>query len=114
MASASRLDLPHQLYNHIALPRKVPGEEDRNMFHINAGLLARMLSAIGKLTHYTAADLQPCMDGLRDTLEASQRLNESTSKPILLKQFRNLNCHHMIVLHINPQNCGLLVYQDTG
>lgn len=114
MASASRLEFPHQLYNHIALPRNVPGKEDLNLSHIDAGLLARMLSAIGKLTTYTAADLQPCMDGLRNTLEASQGLNGTITKLMLLKMFRNLNCHNMLVLHIIPQNCGLLVYQDTG
>ncbi|USP78848.1 hypothetical protein yc1106_06122 [Curvularia clavata] len=114
MASASRLELPHQLYNHIALPRNVPGEEDRNISHIDADLLERMLDATRMLRRYTAAELQPCMLGLIDTLEASQRLNGAISKPTLVKMFRNLNCHNMLVLYITPQNCGLLVYQDTG
>ncbi|EMD69950.1 hypothetical protein COCSADRAFT_342034 [Bipolaris sorokiniana ND90Pr] len=84
MASTNRLDFLHQLYNHVALPRDVPGKEDGNLHHIDAAF----------------------------SLQASQTLNVSgtVSKSILMKQFRTLDRHKMLVLHLNPQNCGLLIY----
>lgn len=115
MASTSRLEFPHQLYNHIALPRDVPGNEDGNLSHIDAALLARMLGAVGKITPYVAVHLRPCINGLRNTLEASQILNARGAivKSTLLKQFRTLGYHKMLVLHLPPQNCGLLIYHQA-
>ncbi|XP_014557348.1 hypothetical protein COCVIDRAFT_97420 [Bipolaris victoriae FI3] len=88
MASTSRLDFLHQLYNHVALPRDVPGKEDGNLHHIDAAF----------------------------SLQASQILNVSgaLSKSTLMKQFCTLGQHKMLVLHLNPQNCGLLIYHQTS
>jgi hypothetical protein len=116
MASASRLEFLHQLYNHVALPRDVPGKEDGNLHHIDAALLKRMLDAVEKITPITMANLQPCMNGLRDTLRASQilNINGTIGKSALIKEFRSLNRANMLVLHLAPQNCGLLIYHQVG
>lgn len=115
MASTSRLDFLHQLYNHVALPRDIPGKEDGNLHHIDAALLNRMMDAVVKITAYSTVNLRFNLEGLYSSLQASQILNVSgaLSKSTLMKQFCTLGQHKMLVLHLNPQNCGLLIYHQT-
>lgn len=115
MTSTSRLEFLHQLYNHVALPRDVPGKEDGNLHHINAALLNRIMSAVAKTTSYFTADLRSHLETLHSSLQASQILNVSgaISKSTLIKQFHILGRHKMLVLHLNPQNCGLLIYHQV-
>ncbi|KAJ5065101.1 hypothetical protein J3E72DRAFT_210908, partial [Bipolaris maydis] len=116
MTSTSRLEFLHQLYNHVALPRDVPGKEDGNLHHINAALLNRIMSAVAKTTSYFTADLRSHLETLHSSLQASQILNVSgaISKSTLIKQFHILGRHKMLVLHLNPQNCGLLIYHQVS
>ncbi|KAL6161149.1 hypothetical protein ACJBU6_00280 [Exserohilum turcicum] len=116
MASASRLPLLQQLYYHVALPRDIPGKEDGNLNTIEASLLQRVLDAVVKITPCVAADVQPYIHGLRDTLQACQILNVNGTigKSALIKEFRRLDQYKMLVLHVAPQNCGLLIYHQVG
>ncbi|KAF2623830.1 hypothetical protein BU25DRAFT_399960 [Macroventuria anomochaeta] len=78
----SHLPFNEQLYNHIALPRDVPGREDRNLSSLEAALLARLIDA---------------------TL---------ITKPALLRELRSLQRERVLILHVSAQNSGLLIYND--
>jgi hypothetical protein len=112
MAAAARVPFLEQQYNHIALPRKVPRREDGNLRRVEEALLERMLDAVTKLIPHVATDLAPHVQGLRETLLACQVLNVdgTISKAALMKELRNFGHRKMLVLHIAPQNCALLVY----
>ncbi|KNG50865.1 hypothetical protein TW65_01843 [Stemphylium lycopersici] len=75
MASAGRIPFLHQLYNHIVLPRNLPGKEDGNLYYVEASLLERMLDAVVRLSPHVNAELQPFLYGLHDTLLSCQILN---------------------------------------
>ena len=112
MAAAARVPFLEQQYNHVALPRNVPGKEDGNLRRIEEALLERMLDAVARLTPHVATDLASHIQGLRATLLACQVLNVdgTIGKAALTKELRDLSHHKMLVLHIAPQNCALLVY----
>jgi hypothetical protein len=112
MAAATRVPFLEQQYNHIALPRNVPGREDFNLPRVEEALLKRMLDAVATLTPHVAADIAPHVRGLRQTLLACQVLNVdgTIGKAALIKEFRDFGHRKMLVLHIAPQNCALLVY----
>lgn len=117
MASAARVPFLEQQYYHIALPRNVPGREDGNLHRVEEALLKRMLDAVARLTPNVAADVAPHVQGLRKTLLACQILNVdgTIGKAALTKELRDFSHGEMLVLHIAPQNCALLVYpHDTS
>ncbi|KAA8623344.1 DUF3638 multi-domain protein [Pyrenophora tritici-repentis] len=116
MADAIRLSFFEKLFNHVALPRNLPGREDANLCRIEEVLLGRMLDAVAILTPHVSADLVPHIHGLRDTLLACQVLNVdgTISKQSLMKEMRNLHPRKMLILHVVPQNCALLVYYSAS
>ena len=116
MAGVNRLSFLEQLYNHVALPRNLPGKEDANLRSIEVALLERMLDAVARLTPHVAADLIAHIHGLRDTLLACQVVNVdgNISKQALMRELRNLHPRKMLILHIVPQNCALLIYYPAS
>jgi len=104
-----------QLFNHIALPRDVPGREDRNLPSIEAALLTRLTDATLLLGSYVELADQQGIRKLVDSLAACQSLHvdRAITKPGLLRELRALQPDKIIVLHVGAQNCGLLIYRDT-
>ncbi|KAF1941022.1 hypothetical protein EJ02DRAFT_423478 [Clathrospora elynae] len=115
MGPAGQIPFLEQLYNHVALPRNVPGKEDANLRRIEDALLTRVLDALAKLMpHVSPAHLQH-VKGLKDTLLACRTLNidGTIGKSALARELRGLDPEKMLVLHAAPQNCALLVYQHV-
>jgi hypothetical protein len=112
MAGAARVPFLDQLYNHIVLPLNVPGREDGNLHRVEEALLKRMLDAVARLTPHVAADIAPHVQGLQKTLLTCQVLNVdgTIGKAALIKELRDFDYRKMLVLHIAPQNCALLIY----
>jgi hypothetical protein len=110
-----RIPFLEQLYNHVALPRDVPGREDGNLHQIEDALANRMLDAVAKLTPHAPSDLTPHIRGLRDSLLACHVLNVdgTVGKSALIKEFCALDQQKMLVLHTAPQNCALLIYRQA-
>lgn len=119
MTAPGRLALGHvplneQLYNHIVLPRDVPGREDKNLSNIEAALLARLNDATHFLSSRLAPSDQQPIHALCDSLTACQLLHvdRSITKPVLSRELREIKADKILILHISAQNCGLLVYKD--
>ncbi|XPS95694.1 hypothetical protein M3J09_004979 [Ascochyta lentis] len=107
-----QLPFHEQLYNHIALPRDVPGREDRNLRRIESALLTRLIDAAHILSSHVPPGDQQHVRALSNSLTACQSLNidGTITKPALLRELRNLCPERMLILHVSAQNCGLLVY----
>lgn len=119
MATSSRPPPAHvpfneQLFNHIALPRDVPGREDRNLSNIEAVLLSRLTDATRFLSSYVVLADQQGIQQLVDSLAACQSMHvdRAITKPALLRELRALQSTKTIILHVGAQNCGLLIYKD--
>lgn len=115
-APSGHVPFNEQLYNHIALPRDVPGREDRNLSSIEGALLTRLLAASQFLSSRVALADQQQIRALCESLNTCRSLHvdRSITKPALLREMRNLQPKRMLILHVSNQNSGLLIYQDTG
>ncbi|KAJ8110852.1 hypothetical protein OPT61_g6407 [Boeremia exigua] len=115
-APASHVPFYEQLYNHIALPRDVPGREDRNLSHLEATLLTYLTDATRFMSTHVARSDQKQVRALGESLAACQSLHvdRSIPKPALLRELRELQPGRVLILHVSAQNCGLLIYKDPS
>ena len=115
MAYPDRVPFLEQLYYHIALPRNVPGHEDRNLRRIEEALLTRLINSSSRLCEQALPEHQCHIRALQDTLVSCRALNVDgmISRSTLLRELRNLSPHKMLVLFASAQNCALLVYEDS-
>ena len=104
-----------QLYQHVALPRDVPGKEDRNLFAIGDELLARLIYAVKTLRDEAPVDHTSLLDAIRLTLETSKALNVEgkVDKSLLAKEIEGLGDNHALCLHVAEQNAALLIYKKS-
>ena len=109
------LPFNEQLFNHIALPRNVPGREDRNLSGIENALLIRLTDATRLLSSYVVLSDQQHIYKLVESLAACQSLHvdRAITKPGLSRELQALQPGEIIILHVGAQNCGLLIYKDT-
>lgn len=107
-----QLPFNEQLYNHIALPRDVPGHEDKNLRHLETALLSRLIDATRVLSSHVQSRDQEHLLALCGSLTTSQSMNTEgrISKPALLRELQNLQPERMLILQVSAQNCGLLIY----
>lgn len=112
MPAPGRFPFYEQLYNHIALPRDVPGREDGNLPTLEAAVLTRLIDATRILSSHVTPSHQQQMYALGDSLNTCQSLhvNRTITKSALLQELRSLQTGRMLILHISTQNCGLLIY----
>lgn len=110
----SNLTFNEQLYNHIALPRDVPGREDRNLSSIEGVLLARLTDATRFLSQRVAHADRQHLQALVDSLNACRavHVDRAITKTALLQELRELKPGRILILHVSAQNCGLLIYKD--
>lgn len=106
------LPFNEQLYNHIALPRDVPGHEDKNLRRLESALLTRLTDATRVLSSHIAPGDQQHISDLGNSLSACQSLNIDGAiiKPALFRELQNLQPDRILILHVSAQNCGLLIY----
>ena len=89
-APSGHVPFVEQLYNHIALPRDVPGREDRDLSSIEGALLTRLLAASQLLSSRVALADQQQVRALCESLNTCRSLHvdRSITKPALLRELR--------------------------
>lgn len=103
--------LLESLFNHIALPRKLPGSSEANINVIECALIERVLLAAKKLSELDNAgpwellrrSLQSCK-----TLNVDRKLDQSS----LRREFESLQHSEVLILHVTEQNAALTVYRQ--
>ncbi|KAJ4350053.1 uncharacterized protein N0V89_008674 [Didymosphaeria variabile] len=105
-----------QLYNHVALPRDVPGKEDSNLGAIEAALLDRILRAVEEIAPLVPQDHTQIVDAIKGTLTSSRAVNVggTLDKDILVQEIDQLSDRRALLLYVKEQNAAVLVYKDTG
>ena len=110
-ASVSRSSLLESLFNHIALPPRLPGKGDGNLNEIQDALTNCLLDASRTLRDQTTGELSRQWETIRNILHISKTVNAGgkLDKTSLLTQFRRLERKDLLILHIAEQNAGLLI-----
>jgi hypothetical protein len=109
--AASPGDFLQSLFNHIALPPRLPGRQDTRLDRVERGLVERLLDATVKLSRLPHNDSVDEWESLRRSLETCRRVNSGgrLTKTSLLTALRELQGRDFIALHITEQNAALII-----
>lgn len=118
------------IFNHLALPPRLPGAEDANIDEVEASIAARLVAACRLMFATTTAfHPSPAVGSGRLTaseawntidraISASHIVNKGgrVNKPHLLAQLRSLalatsSRPEVLVLHIRRQNAAVLIHR---
>ncbi|EER23013.1 hypothetical protein CPC735_020410 [Coccidioides posadasii C735 delta SOWgp] len=102
------------LINHVALPPCLPGKQEENIIQIEHELLVRLQDAARVLQDQSNAGLGDIWDRVHYILEICKTANarRKLDKARLLAEFRKLQRHRPLILHVTEQNAGLLVWRQ--
>ncbi|KAI1454605.1 hypothetical protein F4805DRAFT_306772 [Annulohypoxylon moriforme] len=103
------------LFNHIALPIKLPQESDPSIDEIERGLVDRLTAASKLMRDAQDANCWQIWDSLRRSLLLCRALNiggklERSQLSINLKQLRDSD---VIILHVAAQNAGIIIQKPV-
>jgi hypothetical protein len=104
-------ELQELLFNHIALPPRLPGGQDRRLDLVERGLVELLIHVTGKLSRLPHNDFPDEWESLRRSLETSGRVNSGSrlTKTSLLTALQGLQGRDFIALHIAEQNAALII-----
>lgn len=115
--ATSPKELLESLFNHIALPPRLPGRQDTRLDQVERALVERLLDAAVKLSRLPHNDSVDEWESLRRSLETCKRVNFGgrLTKTSLLTALRELQGRDFIALHITEQNAALIIrLQEDG
>lgn len=103
------------VFNHIALPPKLPGEQDSRIDEIETALTARLLDAVGILQGLLSDEYIPTWDHIRRSLEIASIVNQDgrLNRTSLVDAFSKLKEKQGLILHVAAQNAGLLIRREV-
>ena len=108
--STSLLEL---VYNHIALPRKLPDrcDDERQVHLVERNLTSRWIEACRLVGERTDAQYSHQWEHTRRLLQSCKEINVGgrIDKFALLRELRCLDKGFSLILHVVEQNAGLLV-----
>jgi len=109
--ATSPKELLESLFNHIALPPRLPGRQDTRLDQVERALVERLLDAAVKLSRLPHNDSVDEWESLRRSLETCKRVNFGgrLTKTSLLTALRELQGRDFIALHITEQNAALII-----
>ncbi|QSZ28812.1 hypothetical protein DSL72_003317 [Monilinia vaccinii-corymbosi] len=107
--------LLESLINHIVLPPRLPGTEDKNEL-LGVELMGRFIAAAKVMRDIKGNDLSKNWDWIRRSLEIAKFLNAqgSLTKASLLSEFRDLQPNVILMLYVLEQNAALLISRNTS
>ncbi|KAI1136366.1 hypothetical protein F5Y05DRAFT_106727 [Hypoxylon sp. FL0543] len=104
------------LFNHVALPAKLPSGSESNIDEIERGLLDRLIVAAKLMRDIQDDNYWRVWDSLRRSLLLSKALNiggklERSQLTSRLKEFRDTD---LVILHVATQNAGVIIHKPIG
>ncbi|EDU49764.1 conserved hypothetical protein [Pyrenophora tritici-repentis Pt-1C-BFP] len=116
MADPGRDALLHQLYNHVVLPRDVPGQEDPNLHQLGTELARRLCDAVKQIIPHAPLDDHAGLHAVRLALSSCLTLNVDgrIDKHALARELWQLEGRHALILHVTEQNAALLIHPHSS
>ncbi|TGO19500.1 hypothetical protein BTUL_0004g01400 [Botrytis tulipae] len=101
------------LVNHIVLPPRLPGRDDRNE-GLESAIIDHFITASRSMRGITRDKLSENWDWIRRSLETAKLLNNRgrLSRDTLLSEFQSLQKNVYLILNIAEQNAALLIYRS--
>ncbi|KAH8725994.1 hypothetical protein GQ44DRAFT_771576 [Phaeosphaeriaceae sp. PMI808] len=104
------------VFNHLVLPRQIPGKQDTDIDGINQDILARLIHATTTLRKLDTEDQTPIWLVICRSLQRCQSLHHlgRLDKQSLLLEFRSLSPGEPLFLHVAEQNAALIIRRDVN
>ncbi|TGO58297.1 hypothetical protein BOTNAR_0183g00070 [Botryotinia narcissicola] len=101
------------MVNHIVLPPRLPGRDDRNE-GLESAIIDHLITASRSMRSITRDKLSENWDWIRRSLETAKLLNTRgrLSRDTLLSEFQSLQKNIYLILNIAEQNAALLIYRS--
>ena len=114
MATSVGSGLLEDVFNHIALPARLPGRKDAKLGAIEENLLGRLIKATKRFAPLPGELIRSSFETLHHSLLTSKRVNAGgrLTKISLLNAFKELQGDHFIIIHVSEQNAALIVRQQ--
>jgi hypothetical protein len=111
MSTTLPLSLLESVFNHLVLPPRLPGAQDRSVHHIEQTLTTQVLEASCTIRDLTTSEISNVWDQIRRILITCRAVNNGSklSKASLLTEFRSLEYKNLLILHVTEQNAALLI-----
>jgi hypothetical protein len=107
------MDHLHAVFNHLVLPPKLPGEQDKNLEAISRDILKRFIQASETAQSLAPQPVAQQFQSLQTSLRSCLSLNRGHLEKTALRQhFIQLQPNRMLILHINEQNAALLIRRE--
>jgi len=105
----------YAVFNHLALPARLPSKQDANPSQVGEDILDRLLRATRVMTETVGNPCSSAYQVLLRSLEACKKVNKGgkLDTTSLLAAFRTLEGDDVLILHIMEQNTGLLVRRQN-
>ena len=111
-ASSQRPEIVELVYNHIVLPRKLPGKHDGQLSaNVEENLVRRLLDACRVINKETDGKYFHQWELTRRVLQSACSINTrgTVNKSTLLFELRSLEKNYCLIVHVTEQNCALLI-----
>lgn len=112
--AASSSPILESLFDHVALPLRLPGKQESRIDQIEHALTECVLDASRTLRNLTNNEFGGHWDCIRRVLQTCKDVNAGgkLNKTSLLTEFRSLEGRYPLILHVAEQNAGLLIRRD--
>lgn len=104
------------LFNHIALPARLPQQQEHNIDEIEIALADHLISAAKDMRDSQAGgQFYRIWDSLRISLESFKSLNIGgrLERSQLKSRLNQMKPSDLIILHIPTQNAGIFIHRLT-
>jgi len=104
-----------RVFNHLVLPPKLPGAQDRDIESINKNILHQLTQATVTLDKLVNdEDISSACDALRKSLRQFNSLHElgRLEKDTLVTSFRHLQHNEPLLVYLAEQNAALIIRRN--
>ncbi|KAI5867544.1 hypothetical protein GGS23DRAFT_548787 [Durotheca rogersii] len=109
------MTLLEDVFNHLVLPPRVPGEQDSDLENISYEILTRFLTATDDAaTKLIKTPWAEAFRALRTSLLACLNLNSGgLESSIMMAYFKKIQPNDMLILHVVQQNAAVLIRREA-
>ncbi len=102
--------LLESVFNHLVLPPKLPGQQDRDIEAIEQNILTRLIRACDTLSGLTNQQFAGTWASVSHSLHLCLNINLGRlDKESMLQAFYKLQRKDLLTLHVVEQNAALLI-----
>jgi hypothetical protein len=103
-----------ELFNHLVLPSKVPGQQDQELAVLEDAILHRLADSCATFLGSDNSQLTRVWAPVAKCLDTARHLNQDgLDQDSLLDKLTNIDADDYLILYVAKQNSGLVIRCDV-